>query len=177
MVLVTAPGAGGWRPELILPLLAASMVVLRDISTRYIPADVPSASVALTTAMFGVVGGLMSAPFGWVALSPENAGLLAVAAGFVAISYLAYVVAIRRGELSLVAPVQYIIILWALVFGALVWGEIPTARELAGSVVIVLAGLVILYRILYRERIGHVPAIITEGGRSPGLGQKQRGEE
>ena len=76
---------------------------------------------------------------------------LSLCALVIAISFFTYVVAVRTGELSLIAPVQYIVILWALIFGMVFWGEVPGLRELIGGSIIIGSGLLILYR----ERVQH----------------------
>jgi len=157
VVIVTAPGASAWRSELLLPLGAAVMVVMRDVATRYIPASVSTGQVALTTAIAGTAGGFAGTVLGWAGHggSPPSggiAGLMLLAGVLIAISHFTYVIAIRRGELSLVAPVQYVIIVWAVIFGAVIWGEIPSGREFAGGLIIVASGVLILYREGVRRR-------------------------
>ena len=151
VVLVTAPGTSAWQPVFALPLGAALFVALRDVSTRYVAPHVSSGSVTLSTAIVVAAGGLASIPWGWVPVTLHSFSWLSLCAVIIAISFFSYVVAVRTGELSLVAPVQYIVILWALIFGMTFWGEVPGLRELGGGLIIIGSGLLILYR----ERVQH----------------------
>jgi len=54
--------------------------------------------------------------------------------------------ALRWAEVSLVAPLKYSGVVWALLLGALVWGDVPDARTLAGAMLVVGAGLFVLRR-------------------------------
>lgn len=135
-----------WNPALLLPLGAAVFVAIRDSSTRLVASHVSSASVTMTTAAVVTVGGLASIPFGWVAVDGGQVGWMAIAGVIIAVSFFSYVIAIRIGELSLVAPIQYVIILWAVAYGWLIWDEIPNARALAGATIIIASGLLILHR-------------------------------
>ena len=146
VLMITSPADAGFDSHLLAPLGAAFMVVLRDIATRYIGDDVSSVSVTLTTALAVTTGGGLSVFAGWQAPAAADFIWLFVAALLIGLSFLAYVTAIRTGELSLIAPVQYVIILVAAFYGALVWHEVPGWRETAGGLVIIASGLVILWR-------------------------------
>ena len=146
VLLVTAPGSEVFQPAVLKPIGAAVFMAVRDVVTRYIPPRVPSASVTFTTAAMVALGGLLSLPAGWATVTGGHWLWLALAAVLLAAAFLCHIVAMRTGELSLIAPAQYLIILWAVFWGAAVWGEIPGTRELVGGSIIVAAGLVILYR-------------------------------
>lgn len=146
VLLITAPGTGFWQPAMALPLGAAVAVVLRDVSTRFVADHVSSGSVTMTTAIAVMLGGLASVPFTHVGVMTTDMAWLSLAAVIIAVSFFSYVVAVRTGELSLIAPVQYVIILWAVFYGAVIWDEIPGPREMAGGLVIIASGLLILYR-------------------------------
>ena len=89
----------------------------------------------------------MTLPFiGWVAIAPSLYGLFIAASALVAGAFITYVIAIRRGALSVLAPTQYMVILWALLWGLLFWNEIPDTRAFIGGGLIILAGMVILWR-------------------------------
>ncbi len=151
VLVVTAPGTSAWQPALALPLGAALFVAVRDVSTRFVSPDVSDGSVSLTSAITVLIGGLASLPFGWAPLSFYAASWLTVAGLIIAVSFFTYVMAVRTGELSLIAPVQYIVILWALIYGLLIWGEVPGPRELIGGGIIIASGLLILHR----EKVQH----------------------
>ncbi len=54
--------------------------------------------------------------------------------------------AFRLGEAALVAPFKYTSMVWALLFGFLIFGDLPDAWTLAGAGVVVFAGLYVLRR-------------------------------
>jgi drug/metabolite transporter (DMT)-like permease len=146
VVIVAAPSGDGFNTAMIYPIVTAISLVVRDLATRKIDANVSSVSVILTTAVVTTLGGLASLPWGWTGIGTELYGVFVIAAGLVACSFIAYVMAIRRGELSVIAPTQYMVILWATIWGALIWDEIPGIQAAIGGVLIILAGLVILWR-------------------------------
>lgn len=64
---------------------------------------------------------------------------------------------------SAVVPFNYLSLVWAIILGFAVWGEVPTPDLLAGSAIVVASGLYILWRETLRRR----PAIQRHFGRSP----------
>jgi drug/metabolite transporter (DMT)-like permease len=130
VVVIAAPGAEGLDVAMAVPIAAAFAVSGRDIVTRFVPATVPSGSVAITSSVCVTLGGLATAPWGWVTPrrpvtspgSPAPPLLLAVA-------YSLYVVTIRTGELSFTAPFKYVVILWAAVFGMICLERDPRAAR------------------------------------------------
>jgi len=54
--------------------------------------------------------------------------------------------ALRFAEAALVAPFRYASIIWAVLFGFVIWGDLPDARTLSGSAVVIASGLYIVHR-------------------------------
>lgn len=146
VMLITAPVDGEFDPALLLALGCSVLVVVRDIVTRKIDPNLPSSSVAITTAIVVSLGGLLSIPWGWNEPSAVNIGMLAIAGLFVGGSYILYVTSVRIGDFSLIAPFRYIAILWAALFGWIIWDETPGSFALLGCALIIGSGLLILWR-------------------------------
>lgn len=53
---------------------------------------------------------------------------------------------LKLAPASLLAPLQYTLLLWAIIFGWVFFGDFPTDQTLIGAAVIVLAGLFIFHR-------------------------------
>ena len=147
VIVVAAPTDAGFNLALIYPLISAVSLVVRDLVTRKIPDSISPVAITLTGAGVAAVAGAMTLPFiGWVAIAPSLYGLFIAASALVAGAFITYVIAIRRGALSVLAPTQYMVILWALLWGLLFWNEIPDTRAFIGGGLIILAGMVILWR-------------------------------
>lgn len=58
----------------------------------------------------------------------------------------------RHGETTVVAPFEYVAILWAVLLGWIIFGEAPAIEMLSGVVVLVASGLYILHREVVRRR-------------------------
>jgi drug/metabolite transporter (DMT)-like permease len=82
----------------------------------------------------------------WVTPTPREWLLLAAIGGVSAVAQLFMTAAYRRGDTTLLAPFEYSGLLWTMLLGAAIWGEVPGAIDLLGFAVLVGAGLFIWWR-------------------------------
>ena len=104
-----------------------------------------------------VLGALMS-PFGWVTPSLASVGLFA-AAGCISVSALLCVNrSLKLAPASVVVPYQYSMIVWAVMFGYVVFGDVPQPATIFGAAIIIGAG----FYIFLREReLGRKDAVVS----------------
>jgi drug/metabolite transporter (DMT)-like permease len=155
MLLVVRPG-GQIAPPFALSLAFASVigVAMRDITTRQIPVEIPSSIIAITSIFGTLFAGLALSAFdtGWQPATPYLLGLMAGAAFFVMLGNYAIIEACREVELSVVTPFRYVVIVWAVILGILVFGDWPTPLALAGIALIGASGLYTLHRERVRQK-------------------------
>jgi drug/metabolite transporter (DMT)-like permease len=143
VLMIIRPGGSSLGPLTWLPLVALIFTTLRDLSTRAIPRDVPTLFAAAATSAAITAAGLVFWPFEtWVA-TPSMASIayLAAAALALCVGYSAIVMAMRTGEVAVIAPFRYISIPISLAFGYWIWGDIPDTLAFAGITLILLTGL------------------------------------
>lgn len=85
-------------------------------------------------------------PHGWVTPTWPDLGLLALIGIPTAIGFFCINRAITLAPASLVAPYQYTLIVWAAIFGYLIFGDVPAPTTVVGAIIIVGAGLYISWR-------------------------------
>jgi len=141
-MLIVRPGMEGFNWASLLALSAVGFIVLRDLSTRWITREVPSLAVTAVAAVAVTVAGAgLGLSEDWIAVSAHDLALLAGAAVCLVGGYMTVIMAMRSGEVSAVAPFRYSIILWALIIGYAVWGEVPRAATLVGIAIVAAAGI------------------------------------
>jgi drug/metabolite transporter (DMT)-like permease len=84
--------------------------------------------------------------FGFVTPTGLDAVLLAASGIANAIAQALWTKSLRLGPTTAVSPFYYLLLVWALVIGFIVWGDRPGASLLAGSAILVGAGLALLAR-------------------------------
>ena len=85
-------------------------------------------------------------PIGWVTPSWSSLGLFFAAGAISVCALLCVNRSLKLAPASLVVPYQYTMILWAVTFGYLVFGDMPSLPMALGAVIIIGAGLYIFLR-------------------------------
>ncbi|MFZ2159425.1 MAG: DMT family transporter [Bradyrhizobium sp.] len=165
VLVVVRPGLEGFNQFSLLALTAVVFCAVRDLATKQIPAKIPSLFITLvTTVTITITGAVILVPLGgWTPPSGRALGLLAMAAVLLLIGYQCIIMALRSGDISAVAPFRYSALLWAMLLGFLVFGDVPDAMMATGASIIVLSGLYAFYR----ERIRHRPVAADASGIPP----------
>ena len=88
--------------------------------------------------------GVLSLFESWEAMRPQDLGVLATAAVFLASAYFLLVTGTRRGDLSLITPFRYTALLFAVIAGFVVWGETPNPLAWCGILLVVASGIALL---------------------------------
>ncbi|MEM9732998.1 MAG: DMT family transporter [Pseudomonadota bacterium] len=147
VMLIIKPGSEGFTVFSVYALLSTVCITLRDMATKMLDKETPSLLVSLVTAFsifaLGAVGTL-SKP--WQAVSSGQVGMMAMAASIVILGYLFSIMTMRKGEVSFVAPFRYSILVWALLLGYFIFGEVPDGWAMVGCVLVVGSGLFTFYR-------------------------------
>jgi len=154
VIMITNPFSDSASWAVILPIICAFFVALRDIAIRYVPDDIPSSQVAFTNAwMVMLGGGLYSLYQGWGTAELHWYLWFPVVGAVLYSSYLLLVIGSRLGELSFIGPFKYISILIAMVYGYLIWGDQPTWSMIGGALVIIISGIILLSTEKRRNRL------------------------
>ncbi len=165
VLIVVRPGVAGFNQFSLLALTSVVFCAFRDLATKKIPAQIPSLFITLvTTVTVTMTGAAILFPLGgWTPPSGRALALLALAAVLLLIGYQCIIMALRSGDISAVAPFRYSALLWAMLLGYLVFGDIPDAMMATGASIIVLSGLYAFYR----ERLRHRPVAADASGLPP----------
>jgi len=89
---------------------------------------------------------LLTLPFGWVVPAAGDAALLILAGLLGGVGQIFLTASYREADASVVAPFEYVSILFALAIGFAVFGEVPTPTMLAGAGLVIAAGIAIIWR-------------------------------
>jgi S-adenosylmethionine uptake transporter len=147
VLIIIRPGMEGFSVYSIWALVAVGCVTIREIATRKLSADLPSLPVALATAIaIGGLGAVMLPAVEWAPVSASALSLICGASLAIIGGYLFSVMTIRIGDIGFVAPFRYTAMVWALILGLLMFGEIPDMPTITGTVIIILTGLYLLHR-------------------------------
>ena len=144
VVMVTNPFDAEFSSAMLLPLAAAVFVCARDLFTQRIVSTLHSAYVVLATLIVVTVAGLVISLFDWRPVSISRTGWLLLCAILLGNGFLCQVMAIRKAELSFIAPFSYVGILMATFYGFVIWQQWPSMLAFAGMLLITGSGIYIL---------------------------------
>jgi drug/metabolite transporter (DMT)-like permease len=147
VIVIVRPGTDGFNSYSLWALGAVAFVTLRDLLSHKLNSSTPSIFVALFTSVsIMILAGMASTAQEWRDVSPQIALYLAAAGGFILIGYVAGIAAMRHVEISFVSPFRYTVMIWALLLGFFVFGEMPDAITITGSLIVVGTGIYTFYR-------------------------------
>ncbi len=150
-IMIDPSGASTLQWVALLPLGVALCGAIRDIATRHMHGTETTAGIMFYSTFAVIFVGFATAPFAWEPISPMQYLLFAVNGIVFGAAHFFLVEALRLAEASVVAPFKYVTLVWAVLIGMFLWGDLPDMQMFVGSVLVVASGLYILNRELKRN--------------------------
>jgi drug/metabolite transporter (DMT)-like permease len=98
------------------------------------------------------------APFGWVTPTAGSLGLFAVAGITSVVALLCVNRSLKLAPASVVVPYQYSMIVWAIILGFIVFGDVPSISTIVGAAIIIGTGFYIFLR---EQKLGREDAVVS----------------
>ncbi len=154
VLLIIKPGANSFEPASLFAVAATLGFAGRDLGTRAAPQSLSGIQLGIYGFIMLVIAGLVSMVWQPQWVWPDALGwlLLFMISTFGIAAYYALTIAMRSGEMSLVAPFRYTRLVFAIILGFLIFSEVPDIYMLIGSVLIVCSGLFSFGRADTRKR-------------------------
>ncbi|MEM7170547.1 MAG: DMT family transporter [Pseudomonadota bacterium] len=146
VVFVLHPEGDLFRPAALFPLIAAIFFALYQIMTRVVSRSDSQESTFLYTALIGMVAFALAAPFDWVPPDRDGWTLLAAVSIVGCAAHILLIKALALAPAALLQPFFYMILVWAVGIGYLMFDDLPAPITLAGAAAIIGAGLYTLHR-------------------------------
>jgi drug/metabolite transporter (DMT)-like permease len=148
VLIIIRPGPEGFTPAALLVVASMFVTAARDLATRCVDPQVPSLTVTLCTAVSITVFGLVFIiPCGgWQPVTVTPMLHILLAAFMVLIGYQTAILGMRTGEISVVAPLRYLSLIFSALLGLIFFGESPDMWTEIGSSVVIASGLYTFYR-------------------------------
>ena len=148
VLMVIQPHPGEVNVWTWMVLFASFIGATRDVIARWVPPQVPTLVVSLSSAVtLAIVGCVWATLNGWQPMSLRGVLLVLGSSLLLATGYQLLMISLRSGaEFSVIGSFRYASVLWALVIGYTLWGDLPNLLAITGIAVVVGAGLYILHR-------------------------------
>tara|TARA_B110000116_G_C16710354_1_gene524173 strand:- start:124 stop:1017 length:894 start_codon:yes stop_codon:yes gene_type:complete len=130
----------------ILPLIAAFFLTLRDVVTKEIANKNNSLDIALITSLLVMIFSGIGALIFNEKIEFSNLIYIFISSLFLTSGYICSVLTIYYAPLSLTASIRYSVIVFGVILGYLILGEIPSLNMLIGAIIISASGLFVIKR-------------------------------
>ncbi len=148
VLLIVQPGGSEFEYTVLWAVLALVALSIRDLTTRLVPKDMASASLATYTMMAAAPFTMAWVLFNGESLLPAETNWLITLPMILAgsFAYMLLIASLRIAEVSVVMPFRYTRVIYLLIFGVFIFGERPTRWMLAGASLIILSGIYMMWR-------------------------------
>ncbi len=130
----------------VLVLGGAVASALAQVFVRKLVQTEDTAAIVFWFSVTATLVSLLTIPWGWVWPAPPTVALLVAAGLLGGVGQILLTSSYRFADASVIAPFEYSSMLLALGIGFFVFGEVPTLVTLAGAAIIILAGVLIIWR-------------------------------
>jgi drug/metabolite transporter (DMT)-like permease len=146
VVITLNPSLGSLGIGSLIALAGSFIYAVFMVVTRQVR-NTPNVVLATAQASGGLTFGAIGAPLTWVPVEGGGDYLLLLLLGAVSIVAIVFVnQSLRLAPASVVVPYQYALIIFAIVFGYVFFGDVPKSHTLIGAAIIVASGLFIFLR-------------------------------
>jgi len=152
VLVISEPGFSEVNYLYILPIIFCIGMAFVTITIRKLSTSEPVWLISIFFTLTITFVSLFTIPFGWILPSLNDFILLALIGVTGGGANLLLTQSYKLSEVSLVAPLKYLSLIFAILFGYLIWDEIPSYKNLVGAALVITASLIILRREIYYNK-------------------------
>jgi drug/metabolite transporter (DMT)-like permease len=116
------------------------------IQTRRLTQSETTSSIVFYFSLVCAIAGALTLPFEWYTPTlPQLVGLIALGV-LGGLAHILLTESYRYAQASVVAPFDYTSMLWALLLGYWLFGELPETLVYLGAAIVAIAGLFVIFR-------------------------------
>ena len=130
----------------VLMLMGAVFMALAQVFVRKLVSTEGTPAIVFYFSVSATALSLLTLPFGWVIPTWTETGLLITAGLLGGLGQICLTTSYRHAETSVIAPFEYTSIILAVAVGYWLFDEVPTQTTILGVLMVILAGIVIIYR-------------------------------
>ena len=146
VIIALEPSSAMFTLPAIISIIGSAAFAFMMISGRFLRGTPDTTLVLFQTGAAGLAG-LIFAPFDWSPIQSQTDLLLLGLLGVVAMSaHMLVNRALKMSDAATVAPLQYTLLLYAVIFGWMFFGDVPRLTMMVGAALIIASGLFIFIR-------------------------------
>ena len=146
ILIISEPGFSSLNIYYIFPVIFVLGMSYVAISIRQLSSTEPVWLISLFFSAAITIAGIFTIPFGWLMPSFIDLILLSMIGFFGGVANLWLSQSYKFSEVSLVTPLKYLALVFAIGFGYLIWQEIPSSKTLIGAALVITSSIIIFRR-------------------------------
>ncbi len=146
MLLIIRPAYDDLNIYYVYPIIFCIFFACVALSIRSLSTTEPNYRIALYFSLLSMIVGLLTLPFGWIMPTKFELFLLIFTGIVGSVANILLTISLRIAEASLVTPTKYLNLVFAVLLGYFIWGEIPRILTLIGAGLIIISSIIIFMR-------------------------------
>ena len=153
ILIITEPGFESLNIYYIFPIIFCIGLSYVAIAIRQLSSTEPVWLISLNFSIVITIAGLCTLPYGWKIPSFIDFFVLSLVGLFGGVANLWLSQSYKFSEVSLVTPLKYLGLVFAIFFGYLIWGEVPSLKSLIGGLLVILSSIIIFRREIIIKKV------------------------
>ena len=146
IIVITEPGFSSLNFYYVYPIIFCLGLSYVAIAIRKLSTTEPVWLISFFFSFSIAILGLLSLFQGWVMPNFLDLFLLSMVGILGGLAYLCLSQSYKFSEVSLVTPLKYLALVFAIIFGYFIWSEVPTLKTLMGALLVILSSFIIFRR-------------------------------
>ena len=153
IIIITEPGISQLNIYYLFPIIFCLGLSYVAITIRQLSSTEPVWLISFYFSLSITLLSFFTIPQGWVMPSFNHFIILSLIGIFGGVANLWLSQSYKYSEVSLVTPLKYLALVFAIIFGYFIWGEVPTIKTLMGAFLVIISTLIIFRREIYKKKI------------------------
>ena len=152
ILIITEPGFSSFNIYFIYPIIFCLGLSYVAIAIRQLSTTEPVWLISLYFSITITLASLFTLPYGWVMPNFIDLTLLILIGVFGGLANLWLGQSYKLAEVSLVTPLKYLALVFAIGFGYFIWDEVPSLKTLFGAALVIISSIIIFRREIYLKK-------------------------
>ncbi len=157
IIIITEPGFSSLNIYYVYPIIFCLGLSYVAIAIRQLSTTEPVWLISLNFSAAITLASIFTIPFGWIMPNIKDLILLSFIGVFGGVANLWLSQSYKFSEVSLVTPLKYLALVFAIIFGFFIWGEVPTFKTLAGALLVIISSVIIFRREIILKKQVSIP--------------------
>ena len=152
ILIISEPGFNSFNFYYIYPIIFCLGLSYVAIAIRQLSSTEPVWLIGLYFSFSIMILSFFTLSHGWVMPNLKDLFLLSMVGILGGLANLWLTQSYKFSEVSLVTPLKYLALIFAIFFGYIFWNEIPTAKTLVGAMLVIISSVIIFRREIYHKK-------------------------